>query len=42
VNFSDAKKVAEKALSLPTSEEVDSFVNRRLDELIPALKKIRR
>ena len=42
VNFSDAKKVAEKALSLPTSEEVDSFVNRRLDELIPTLKKIRR
>lgn len=42
VNFSDAKKVAEKVLNLPTSEEVDSFVNRRLNELIPTLKKIRR
>ena len=42
VRFSDVKKLAEKVLTLPTSEEVDRFVNRRLDELIPALKKIRK
>jgi len=42
VKFEDAKAVAEKALSLPTSEEVEDFVNRRLDELVPKLKKIRK
>jgi len=41
VKFKDAKEIAEKALSLPTSEEVDSFVSKKLDELIPKLKKIR-
>lgn len=41
VNFKDAKEVAEKALSLPTGEEIEDFVNKRLDELIPGLKKMR-
>ncbi|MBU4342932.1 MAG: phosphoenolpyruvate--protein phosphotransferase [Candidatus Omnitrophica bacterium] len=42
VNFKDAKEVADKALNLPTSEEVEDFANKRLLELIPNLEKIRR
>ncbi len=42
VNFKDAKEVAEKALTLPTSDDVEGFINKRLDELVPKLKKIRR
>ena len=42
VRFEDAKKVAEQALSLPTGEEVEAFVNKRLNELIPWLKKTKK
>jgi phosphotransferase system enzyme I (PtsI) len=41
VRFKDAKEIAEKTLRLSTAEEVDNFLSRRLDELIPKLKKIR-
>ena len=41
INFKDAKEAAEEALSLPTGEEVESFINKRLNELIPGLKKMR-
>jgi len=42
VRFKDAKEVAEEALDLSTGEEVEDFVNRRLDELVPKLKKLKR
>jgi len=42
VSFKDAKEVADEALNLPTTEEVEAFANKRLFELIPKLKKIRR
>lgn len=42
VKFKDAKELAEKALTLPTGEEVEEFASKRLGELIPALKKIKR
>jgi len=42
LRFKDAKKITEKALTLSTGEEVEAFVNKRLDELIPALKKLRK
>jgi phosphotransferase system enzyme I (PtsI) len=40
VRFEDAKEVAEKVLTLPTSEEVEDFAAKRLYELFPKLKKI--
>jgi len=42
LKFKDAQAVAEKALTLPTGEEVEEFSNKKLDEFIPALKKMRR
>jgi len=42
VNFKDVKELAEKVLTLSTSEEIDKFVNKRLDELMPSLKKIKK
>jgi phosphotransferase system enzyme I (PtsI) len=42
VKFTEAKKIAEKALSLPTAEEVDEFIKKQLEDLVPALKKIRK
>ena len=33
VNMSQAKQIAEEAVSLPTAAEVESFVNRKLKEL---------
>ena len=42
VKFEDAKELAEKALTLTTVEEVEKFINGKLDELVPALKKMRR
>lgn len=40
LKFEDAKEVAEKALMLPTGEQIEEFVNKRLYELIPKLRKI--
>jgi phosphoenolpyruvate-protein phosphotransferase (PTS system enzyme I) len=40
VRFEDAKEVAEKVLTLPTSEEVETFAAKRLYELFPKIKKI--
>ena len=42
VKFKDAKEFAKKALTLTTVEEVEKFTNGKLDELVPALKKMRR
>lgn len=42
VTFKDAKEVALKALTLPTGEEVEEFTNKRLNELVPALRKLRK
>lgn len=42
VKFKDAKELAEKALTMTTVEEVEKFINGKLDELVPALKKMRR
>ncbi|MDP2921193.1 MAG: phosphoenolpyruvate--protein phosphotransferase [Candidatus Omnitrophota bacterium] len=42
VSFEDARKVAEEALKLSTGEEVETFTNKRLDELIPWLKKTKK
>ncbi len=42
IKFEDVKRVAESALKLSTAEEVDNLINKKLDELVPALKKIRR
>ena len=42
VKFEDARKVAEEALKLSTGEEIETFINKRLDELIPWLKKTRK
>ncbi|MFA5388361.1 MAG: phosphoenolpyruvate--protein phosphotransferase [Candidatus Omnitrophota bacterium] len=42
VKFEDAKKVAEEAMKLSTGEEVETFTNKRLNELVPLLKKIRK
>ncbi|MEK7868127.1 MAG: hypothetical protein AAB157_01995, partial [Candidatus Omnitrophota bacterium] len=42
VRFEDARKVAEQALSLPTGEEIEAFTNKRLNELIPWLKKTKK
>ncbi len=42
LNFKDAKGVAEMALRMPTGEEVEEFVNKRLNQLVPALKKMRK
>jgi phosphotransferase system enzyme I (PtsI) len=42
VKFAEAKKVADNVLSLPTAEEVDEFVKGKINELIPALRKIRK
>jgi len=42
VKFKDAKELAVKALTLPTGEKVEEFVNKRLEELIPMIKKARR
>lgn len=42
VKFEDTKELAEKALTLTTVEEVERFINGKLDELVPTLKKMRR
>jgi len=42
VKFEDARKVAEEALTLPTGEEVEIFANKRLNELIPWLRKTKK
>ena len=42
VKFKDAKEVALEALRLPTGEEVEDFVNKRLDQLVPGLKKMKK
>jgi phosphoenolpyruvate-protein phosphotransferase (PTS system enzyme I) len=42
VNFKDAKEIAEEALKLSTGEEVETFTNKRLNELIPWLKKTKK
>lgn len=42
VKFKDAKELAEKALTLTTVEEVEKFINGKLDELVPTLKKMRK
>jgi len=42
VKFEDVKKIASEALTLPTGEEVERLVNKKLDELVPALKKMRK
>ncbi len=42
VRFKDAKKIAKEALTLTTGEEVEEFANKKLDELVPVLKKMRR
>lgn len=42
LKFKDAQSVAEEALTLPTGEEVEQFTNKKLNEFIPALKKMRR
>jgi len=42
VKFSEAQKIAETALSLPTAEEVEEFIKIKLSELVPALRKIRK
>jgi len=42
VEFEDARKIAEEALSLPTGEEIEAFANKRLNEFIPWLKKTKR
>ena len=33
VNMAQAKQIAEEAVSLPTASEVESFVNRKFQEL---------
>jgi len=42
VRFEDAKKIAEEALTLSTGEEIETFTNKRLNELIPWLKKTKK
>ena len=42
VRFEDARKVAEEAMKLSTGEEVESFTNKRLNELMPSLKKTKK
>lgn len=42
VKFKDAKELAVKALTLPTGEEVEEFANKRLEELVPMIKKAKR
>ncbi|MDP2911320.1 MAG: phosphoenolpyruvate--protein phosphotransferase [Candidatus Omnitrophota bacterium] len=42
VRFEDAKKVAEEAMKLSTGEEVETFTNKRLNELMPSLKKTKK
>ncbi|MDO8602240.1 MAG: phosphoenolpyruvate--protein phosphotransferase [Candidatus Omnitrophota bacterium] len=42
VKFEDAKKVAEEALTLSTGEEVEVFANKKLNELVPWLKKTKK
>ena len=42
IKFEDAKKIAEKASTLSTGEEVEEFANKRLGELFPILKKMKR
>ncbi|MEK6732957.1 MAG: phosphoenolpyruvate--protein phosphotransferase [Candidatus Omnitrophota bacterium] len=42
VRFEDARKVAEEAMKLPTGEEVETFTNKRLNELMPLLKKTKK
>lgn len=42
VKFEEARKVAEEALKLSTGEEIETFINKRLNELIPWLKKTRK
>jgi phosphotransferase system enzyme I (PtsI) len=37
VSFKEAKRVAEKALELPTAREVEDFVFSRLSELAPEI-----
>lgn len=39
VRFEDAQEVAEKALTLPTGEEVEEYAAKRLYELFPKLRK---
>ena len=42
VRFEDARKVAEEAMKLPTGEEVETYTNKRLNELMPSLKKTKK
>jgi phosphoenolpyruvate-protein phosphotransferase (PTS system enzyme I) len=41
VKLSDAREIAAKALDLSTGTDVDNFLNERLNELVPELKKMR-
>ena len=41
MKLSDAKKVAEKALTLQTGKEVESFAHRKLKEILPELVSYR-
>jgi phosphotransferase system enzyme I (PtsI) len=42
VKFEDARKIAEEALKLSTGEEIEAFTNKRLNELIPWLRKTKK
>ena len=42
VRFEDARKVAEEAMKLSTGEDIEIFTNKRLNELMPSLKKTRK
>jgi len=42
IKFEDLKAIALEALSLPTGEEVESFANKKLHELVPSVRKIKK
>ena len=42
VRFEDARKVAEEAMKLSTGKDVESFTNKRLNELMPSLRKTKK
>ncbi len=41
LRFQEAKKIAEKALSLPTGKEVEAFTDKKLEELMPMIRRRR-
>jgi phosphotransferase system enzyme I (PtsI) len=40
VAYKDAKEVAEEALRLSAIEEVEEFINKKLDEIAPTIRKL--